>query len=248
MQYWVSRDSKNFGPYTREQLVEWHAAGNIAANDLVHDGTAWTTIEKFLGLQASPTQGPPPPPPITASPRVPTSFTSAQLGPGGAATLQADTYDRSFGAKNSEGIGLMLVLLPLGAALVDWFYVGSMNLLQNPSSTLSLITILVVLISAVLIAVEANSLGFGNGKAQDGKKDSSPIIWAIFTIFIWIVAVPYYCYRRSRYNRKNLTLASLATVLIFLVTIIGMNYAIEQQRDKVLKSFDDFSSSLDKYR
>ena len=53
MPYNVSRDGKQYGPYSLEELKAYLEAGNIFSNDLVYDGNNWITVAQFLGLTTS---------------------------------------------------------------------------------------------------------------------------------------------------------------------------------------------------
>src|ERR1700691_5873123 len=59
-------------------------------------------------------------------------------------------------AKSSggEAIGIFLLLLPLASAFLIWFWVGQMNLLQGPDSSLSLLGCGTILTTAILVAAE----------------------------------------------------------------------------------------------
>jgi hypothetical protein len=75
-----------------------------------------------------------------------------------------------------------------------WLWVGSMNRLQNPSSTLNVLVILTVIATAALGAVEANQLGIGNDSdvTQKGTKRSGPTQWFVFLLLLWIIGFPAY--------------------------------------------------------
>ncbi|NCG28583.1 MAG: hypothetical protein GWP42_13690, partial [Verrucomicrobiales bacterium] len=53
MPYNVSRDGKQYGPYSLKELKAYLEAGNIFSNDLVYDGNNWITVAQFLGLTTS---------------------------------------------------------------------------------------------------------------------------------------------------------------------------------------------------
>ena len=53
MPYTVSRDGKQYGPYSLEELKTYLEAGNIFPNDLVYDGNNWINVAQFLGLTTS---------------------------------------------------------------------------------------------------------------------------------------------------------------------------------------------------
>ncbi len=68
-----------------------------------------------------------------------------------------------------EGIGIALLLIPLAATMLIWFWVGSMNLFQDPTSSLAVLSFGTVILTGVLIAVEAAQLGMGSRAASSNR-------------------------------------------------------------------------------
>jgi hypothetical protein len=138
-------------------------------------------------------------------------------------------------AKGNETIGNILVVLPIVAAVLIFFWIGGMNLLQDPGSKLTLISLGTVILSAILIAVEAGQLGMGieTDKDAKGRKQTGPAGWFLVTLLLWIVGYPAYLYHRSKYGRRNLIGAGILAMLLFLGAAISMNGAIENQKASV---------------
>lgn len=110
-----------------------------------------------------------------------------------------------------------------------WFWISSMNLLQNPGSTLNGIVVVTILLSAGLISTEASQLGMG--KPRDGKKTTGPIGWFLCTLLMWIIAYPGYLFWRGKYGVKNYMIGGIASALVFLSVAGLLAYAIERQRE-----------------
>lgn len=66
-----------------------------------------------------------------------------------------------------------------------------MNLLQNPGSTLSFLTIGTVILTGILVGVEANQLGIGAAGDTDkkGRKKTGPVGWGAFTMFCGLLGI-----------------------------------------------------------
>ena len=48
MQYRVSRNDQEFGPYTLEELQRYVAEGSVLPNDYVFNGVEWVLVSQFL--------------------------------------------------------------------------------------------------------------------------------------------------------------------------------------------------------
>ena len=54
MQFTVSRDNEQFGPYTLDQLHQYVNEGSIYPHDLVFDGQNWVNVSKIITPQQQP--------------------------------------------------------------------------------------------------------------------------------------------------------------------------------------------------
>ena len=54
MQFTVSRDNEQFGPYTLEQLHQYVNEGSIYPHDLVFDGQNWVNVSQIINPQQQP--------------------------------------------------------------------------------------------------------------------------------------------------------------------------------------------------
>lgn len=148
--------------------------------------------------------------------------------------------------KPQEALGIIILLLPLVSALLIWFWVGSMNMLQNPGSTLSLLVIGTVIATGVLVGIEASQLGIGSDSDKDkkGRKRTGPVGWAVFTILMWIISYPAYLWYRSRYRAKNMIVGGVAVALVFLGTAVMMNVAIEERGSEIRRSVEEIEDAF----
>ena len=101
-----------------------------------------------------------------------------------------------------------------------------MNILQNPRSALTFITVATIIITAILAAVEASQLGFGS--SSSGKKETGPIGFFFGILLLWVIAYPYYLYQRCKKGKKNLLAGGIIVALVFMLSLVSMNVALSQ--------------------
>ncbi len=128
-----------------------------------------------------------------------------------------------------EGLGYILLLIPIVSSILMYFWVGNMVMLQNPGSFLNLLGIGTIILTAVLASVEASQLGFGKG----AKKESSPAAIFLGMVLLWIIVFPYYLYARSKKGKKNLIFGGIIVALIFVAIYVLMSSAINSQLDNI---------------
>jgi len=143
-----------------------------------------------------------------------------------------------------EALGTIIVLLPLLATALIWFWVGSMNLFQDPSGSLTMLTLGTIGTTAVLIAVEASQLGMGTKLDARGKPSSGPVVWFIFACVFWIVAFPWYLSQRKHYGRRSLVIQGLLIGVIFVGSAFSMGSQVEAQKAKVRDSLQQLQNRL----
>lgn len=142
----------------------------------------------------------------------------------------------------SEALGTLLVATPFLATLLLWFWVGEMNLLQNPSGTLVMLSFATIGLTALLMAVEASQLGMGRRLGKNGKPQSGPVGWFIAGCLFWIVAFPWYLKARGQFGRRGLGIAGVLMALIFTFSVFSLGSAIENQKAQLRRSLDAFGS------
>lgn len=116
----------------------------------------------------------------------------------------------------TETIGTIALVLPICSAIVTYLWTSRMTPLDNTDSFAIAITIFTIVITAILIAIEANNVGEDlNG---EDKKSESPVVWFIIGLFMWIVAFPMWMARRKKYGLKNYFSLALISAVIFVAT------------------------------
>ena len=135
---------------------------------------------------------------------------------------------QSTGPKKDSGelFGILMLCCPVVAAMLIWFWVGSMNILQNPRSALTFITVATIIITAILAAVEASQLGFGSSSSD--KKETGPIGFFFGILLLWVISYPYYLYQRRKKGKKNLLAGGIIVALVFMLSLLSMNVALSQ--------------------
>src|SRR5260370_30782763 len=151
-------------------------------------------------------------------------------GTGEAAPVQS-SRERASPTKTREVIGVVLLLVPAAAALLLYFWISGMNLLQNPTQALNAIVGLTIVATAALAAIEASQLGIGAG-----GKESGPIAWFFFVALLWVIGYPAYLWSRSKHGAKNLAAGGAIIMLMFCGVVWFMWSAIETQKDNVRKA------------
>lgn len=221
--YYLAHNNEQAGPYTLGQLRAMWQSGkaNAATEYCVAGGASWRPlIDLRRVLEPMPVQrataSVPPPPTHPAVARQPIA--------------------------GSELIGVIMLVTPLVSTLLIWQWVGSMNLLQNPASTLQMLVILTIVGTAILGAVEASQLGIGSDldNAKNGKKRSGPMQWFVFMLAMWILGFPMYLYWRSRYGRKNYLVGGIFVALLFVGVAYAMSSAIEETKSNIRRQLEPF--------
>jgi len=143
--------------------------------------------------------------------------------------------------KQSENVGLAVLFVPIFSSFIAWFWLGSMPLILDPLSKLNGLLAVTVLLTAILIAVEANAVRAGseNDKAPTGKKREGPVTWFFFGILAWFLAFPMWLYRRSKYGLSNLCGIAIVVEIIFLAFFGFMSSVMEGQRAEIRRGLDE---------
>jgi RNA polymerase subunit RPABC4/transcription elongation factor Spt4 len=134
-------------------------------------------------------------------------------------------------SKPSEALAQGMLAVPLVACLLIWFWIGSMSLLQGPGSSLALVGIATILVTAALASADAKLLGIG--APSDPNKGSGPITWFVFIVLLWIIGYPAYLRRRKLYGARSYLLVGILMALVFVASWAGMVSAIDGQQEKI---------------
>jgi len=216
MDYYLYINDEQKGPFTLAQIQSMWRSGNITGQTLYWQQgfDEWFPLSTMIDL----------------------------LEPPQAPVVQTQPMAHVTKSTPSDALGIVIMLLPLASAVLMWFWVSSMSLLQNPGSTLMGIAIATVIGTSALMAVEASNLGMG--QKRYGKATTGPVGWFLFGIFLWIVAIPAYLYSRSKYGVKNYLVGGLVCALVFIGVALVLQFAIEQQKSEVLRNLNDAQNKL----
>lgn len=250
--YYLDSSEEVQGPFTLSDLDLMHKGGKMTAvTQICEEGTQnWMPffqVPRSTALKQTPK---------AASPPSPTNTTLVNCSACGKSVSRrapacpncGEPINEPKAKSPQETLGIFILLLPLGAALLIWFWIEGMNLLQNPSSTLMFLTIGTVIGTGVLVGVEANQLGIGGDSDTDkkGRKKTGPVGWAAFTMLMWIIGYPAYLWYRSKYGAKNMVVGGIAVTFIFLGAAVIMNAAIEEQKSNVRNQIDRSAQEMDR--
>ena len=83
------------------------------------------------------------------------------------------------------------------------------------------------------------------GGLRDGKRTTSPVMWFIGGVALWIITYPVYLYERSRFGLTNYCLGGILSCLIFIVVMLALNGAINSQKSEVRREVRDFQRSIE---
>ncbi len=137
-----------------------------------------------------------------------------------------------------EMIGYLMLIVPAISILLIWLWVGQMNLLQSPASTLSLLGIATLFGTAVLAAFEANQLGFGRPDPKTGKRsETGPLGYFLGMLALWILVYPIYLYQRSKKGKKNLVVGGILLAVIFALSWYFMYSTIAERIAEIQSIF-----------
>lgn len=125
---------------------------------------------------------------------------------------------------------------PALAILLIWFWVGGMNLMQSPGSSLLLLGVLTIGSTAALAALEVSKA------PQPGPAGRSPTKWFFMIALLWIVAYPMYMYQRRHSGLPNRLLPACILALMFCVSWSVMNTSIEARKTEVRMNLEEMRS------
>lgn len=131
-----------------------------------------------------------------------------------------------------------LLGIPLVATVLIWLWVGSMNLLQSPGSSLMLIVLLTTCSTAALAALEVGK------RSTPGAATRTPRTWFFMIALLWVVAYPMYMLQRRQFGLPNRLLPSCIVALVFCVSWFLMSSSIEARKSEVRQNFEELRSRL----
>lgn len=140
----------------------------------------------------------------------------------------------SAGPKGKTGaIDVLLLACPwIGIGLVLLWVENSPLIVAGKN--MGFVTALVILGSALLIALDAGQKGIGSRPdPKTGKKEGGPITWLLGTLLLWVVIYPLYMFRRGRYGIKSNGAACLIGALLFAGISIYYTSAISAEHGRI---------------
>lgn len=143
---------------------------------------------------------------------------------------------------HSLDYGVFLLAIPIVAALLIWFWVGNMNLLESPTNSLALIVVLTIAGTAVIASMEASKVGM---KSDREKGTYSPIAWFFMIALFWVIGYPVYLFKRNRYGLANQLVGGIIVAFVFIGSIVIMYISIEHQKNQTMDMFMNLQQQLE---
>lgn len=151
----------------------------------------------------------------------------------GAQNESVVSTDELIATAGKRNYDVFLLGIPVVATLLTWLWVGNMSLLQSPDSALLLLAILTAVGTAAAAGMEANALSLENNR----QGSYAPITWFALIVMLWVLAYPFYLYKRKDYGASNLIGVGIALTLIMSASVAGMNYRIDVKRAELRQLF-----------
>lgn len=136
-------------------------------------------------------------------------------------------------------LGLLAFLVPFLGAFISYFIIMSSTLWDRPDQKLMIFTIVTIVISAILVFMDASKL---NVNSSEKVKESAVSIF-IGCLLLWIVVLPYYSIIRKKVGAKSYFIVSLLGVLLFTGTVLYIQSSIESSKDKARSELMKYYSS-----
>lgn len=217
-QWYVGRDGAQKGPFEQPHFFRLVAAGKIRPDDQVwrKGMAAWlpcSDVPELAQLRKAEVSV------QTQPPALPTDAIAASTDNNRASTPRKKPNPQD------ETLAMIALLSPMAASALIWFWVGKMNLLQNPSASLNLVGYGTVIAIGVLVGIEASRLGIGAVTDIDSRgrrRRNGPVNWAAFTMLFFIAGFPAYMAIRARYGVRNHCAVSILSMLFFLISWSAM--------------------------
>lgn len=138
---------------------------------------------------------------------------------------------------DSETLGILILILPVAAIFLLFFWIPSMALIDRPQSKFGMIVIGTILLTAILAMMEANQLNIGRNNNQ--RRETGPVGWFFCFVLFWIIAYPAYLYKRSKYGLRNYCILGVLIALIFTGASLAIGAMIESSVQEFNRSLQD---------
>jgi len=143
--------------------------------------------------------------------------------------------------RDFKDYGFILLIIPIVSLILIWFWIGSMNLLQNPGSTLTGLVVVTIIITAIIAAMEVNAF-----QKTSQKKVESPLSYFLIITLLWIVGYPLYFYRRRKWGFSNLFIGGILVMIIFVFSTVSIWSAIENRKAEIRNELTGTSTQTSK--
>ena len=162
----------------------------------------------------------------------------AQACPGCGHPLAAKSAPQEASRAPSRGrrlsfSAIMLILLPAVGLVSMLFWVSGLPLIVAIDAW-ETTTALVVIGSAVFMAIDAYQIGMGD----DGT--DGPVSWFLGGIMLYLFAVPLYLHKRAKKLRYKPSLAAATFLLIVAASVVSgaIYFALDSKRQEVMRSME----------
>ncbi len=120
--------------------------------------------------------------------------------------------------KSGTLMGWLLLIIPLVAVLLMWFWISDLSWGKKPELFLNLVALGTVLSTAILVYAESSKLGFGTKK--EGKK---PIVYFLGMVLLWPIVYPISLYRRRKKGETKRLVIAIILSLLFSGSYLLLN-------------------------
>lgn len=140
-------------------------------------------------------------------------------------------------SKPGANYELAMLAIPVVATMLVWFWVSGMNLLQSPGDTVTVIMLVTILGTAIVAAMEASKVEMSSEKV---KGTYGAVAWFFLLALFWLIAYPYYLFKRKYYGLTNRAVIGIAVMLVFLGSSFAMLAEIEKKKAEVQEGIQEF--------
>ncbi|WP_413560717.1 hypothetical protein [Bdellovibrio sp. HCB209] len=132
--------------------------------------------------------------------------------------------------------GLILLALPVIAILAVFFWIGQMNLLEQPSTALIQLYFALAISSGILFFVEAKQ-----------KDPQGAARWFLYSILFWPIAFPAYMIKRKVMGFKPYPISIVAVAGYLTITFV-VAHMIDTRIAEITSGLQDFKKSMDEIK
>ena len=135
---------------------------------------------------------------------------------------------------SDETLGYLAAALPALSTVLMWLWIPELSLLEGVANKLLLIGVGTILLTSLLVLIDAQKIGWGSLKGE-----SSPFLLFLGCLLLWIVVYPLYLYKRQAHGMKNLCAVGLITALLMTGTWLYWGSVIEKHRADVQRQLEE---------